>query len=117
LFRRTRLSAAAVLSQGEGTEAQQQLARQALDVDVAPEVASVLLGGLSPGGSMRALCHVPDLAAALRGQFDEDWLRNPRAAEPLMGALQPGGGQSVEELAKDLAVQPGAGLSMLGELF
>ena len=42
------------------------------------------------------------IVAVLRERFDEDWFRNPRAAEPLRAAASRGLGLSIEAWTAEL---------------
>jgi hypothetical protein len=92
------------------------LAERAL-LGPAARATALLVLRLSPGAPFRAKLHGPALAWALREQFDEDWYLNPRASEPLHGALAQGGTLPVEQRAEQLGTDVGRGLAMLAELF
>jgi hypothetical protein len=117
----SRLAAAAVLARGmSGSEVvarSASLAERALLGPVPEQFGAFLALRLSPGGSFRGKAHAFALAAAMRERFDEDWFLNPRAGEPLRGALARGGELSVESLAEELGSTLEGGLSKLSELF
>lgn len=98
-------------------DAARELLRDAWRVEVDAAVAGVLglpLG--APVAAFRAARHVPSLHVALRERFDEDWWRNPRAAEPLRAACARGGTLSVEAWADELGAEPGALRARVAEL-
>lgn len=114
----TRLLCAQVLASGQpaGPAFGEPVGR-ALTRELAHNTAAWFALRLSPGGPARAAMHAAALLWALRERFDEDWYRNPRAAEPLRGAAARGGGLSVEDWCAELSVTPGDGLRRLAELF
>ncbi|MBW2462546.1 MAG: hypothetical protein JRH11_12930 [Deltaproteobacteria bacterium] len=57
------------------------------------------------------------LAVALRERFDEDWFRNPRAAEPIRAAAVRGNMQDAETFLADLGGSSDMAGPRLGELF
>lgn len=65
---------------------------------------------------LRAALHAPALALALRDRFDEDWFRNPRAAEPIRAACGRGGVLSIEEWAQELGATPERSVLRIAEL-
>lgn len=123
-----RLAAAAVLARrlvhaGEragsgqgGIDEAAALAERAL-LGPSARATALLVVRLSPGGAFRAKLHGPALAWALREQFDEDWYLNPRASEPIHGALAQGGTLPVEQLAEQLGTDVGRSLALVAELF
>lgn len=98
-------------------EAARELLVRALGVDVPRPLAA--LWSTSPALPARLRGRLGSLAAwvALRESFDEDWYRNPRAAEPLRAAAARGGGLSVEAWLQELGVEASASASRLLELF
>jgi hypothetical protein len=116
-----RFAAAAVLARplraGEGTALAAALAVRALTQPLPEALAAALVLRLSPGGPFRAQAHAPGLVWALRERFDEDWYANPRAAEPLRGAMARAGDFSVEAFAEELGAKSEQGLRKLSELF
>lgn len=62
--------------------------------------------GSCPHASFRAARWVPSLYLSLRERFDEDWWRNPHAAEPIRAACARGGTLSVEAWAEELEARP-----------
>ncbi len=72
---------------------------------------------LSPGGPMRGKVLAPALAYTLRERFDADWFFNPRAGEPIRGALARAGHFSVEDWAAELGAKLEQGPGRLSELF
>jgi hypothetical protein len=117
----SRLSAASVLARGlrrtPDLEELSALAARALGGSVTPGWGALLVTRLSPGGAFRAKSLAPAVLGALREHFDEDWFANPRAAEPLAGALARGGTFSVEAWASELGCSIQQGCSRLAELF
>jgi len=117
----SRLAAAAVLVRRiEGPTALDEiaaLAERALLGSVQRGPAAVLTLRAAPGGPFRGKAHGPALAWALRERFDEDWYLNPRAAEPLRGAMARAGEFSVEAFATELSTELPRGVEKLGELF
>ena len=116
----SRLAAAAALARGlRGPSAIDEaaaLAERAL-LGPVPTAAALLVLRASPGGPFRAKSHGPALAWVLREAFDADWYRNPRAAEPLRGALARAGAFSIEQFAEELGTSVERGIGKLSELF
>jgi hypothetical protein len=117
-----RFAAAALLARplAGGAEAlprAQELAVRALTLPLSPGLAAWSVLRLSPGAAFRAKSQAFGLIFALREQFDEDWFLNPRAAEPLRGAMAQAGHFSVESFAEELGARTDDGLRKLGELF
>lgn len=82
-----------------------------------PRGLSVLALRVSPGAPFRAKRLAPALAFALRERFDDDWYLNPRASEPLHGALLRAGELSVEHFAEELGADASRTIAKLSELF
>ncbi|MDB4987325.1 MAG: Chromosome partition protein smc [Myxococcaceae bacterium] len=117
----SRLAAAAVLTRTLASDsALDQLApivERALLGSVQRGPAAALVLRFSAGGPLRGKMHGPALAWAMREQFDEDWYLNPRAAEPLRGAMARAGDLSVESFAEELSTNIALGVEKLSELF
>ncbi len=117
----SRLLAASVLvragSDDKALERASELASRALLGSVPVGWGSILVTRLSPGGPFRAKMWAPGFAFLLRERFDEDWFLNPRAAEPLRGALARAGEFSVEAWAEEQGVHLEQGPKRLAELF
>jgi hypothetical protein len=76
-------------------------------------------GTLAPeerAADLRAVLLAPALSLALRDRFDEDWYRNPRAAEPLCAASARGGALSIEGWAEELGASADRTPARLAEL-
>lgn len=122
----TRLAAAAVVLEGTaGTslaarrDAAPDIFRRALAVEI-PAPVAILIGATEPTIAARYRSRVAGLAAwdALRARYDEDWVRNPRAEEPLRAGAHRGGWLAAEDwVAEELGGEPGADLRRLAELF
>jgi hypothetical protein len=118
----SRLLAAAVLARSLSSESASALddatalAEQALLGPVSTAAAPLVLR-IAPGAPFRAKAHAPALSWALREQFDDDWYLNPRAGEPLRGALARAGGFSIESFAEELGCNVERGIAKLSELF
>lgn len=116
-----RLAAAALLARGlRGGDAQsraQALCERALLGPVPPGIALFLLTRLSASSAFRGKVWAPALASSLRERFDADWYKNPRAGEPLLGAMARAGDFSVEAFADELGANIAGGLRKLSELF
>jgi hypothetical protein len=93
------------------------LAEQALLGSVQRGPAAALVVRASGGAVFRGKAHAPALAWAFRERFDEDWYLNPRAAEPLRGALAQAGEFSIEAFAEELGTGVDQGIAKLSELF
>ncbi|UJR82181.1 hypothetical protein [Sandaracinus amylolyticus] len=78
--------------------------------------APVVLDPAARDADLRAALLAPALAAALRERFDEDWFRNPRAAEPLRAAAGRGATLSIEAWGGELGAGVESGLARLVEL-
>jgi len=117
----SRLAAAAVLSRkltpSSSLDEAAVFVEQALLGAVPRGAAAALVLRVAPGGPFRAKAHGAALAWALREQFDEDWYLNPRASEPLRGALVRGGALSIEQLTQELGSDLQRGIGKLSELF
>jgi hypothetical protein len=117
----TRFAAAAVLARvlhGPDRRARAaELSNAALTRDLPEALGALLVTRLSPGGPFRAKVWGLAIGAALRDRFDEDWFRNPRAAEPLRGAAARAGDLSVETFAGELGARVEQGERWLSELF
>ena len=105
--------AAAVLAELElGSAAQaaraDELSARAFGVPGAPGplVAPPFEAAHTRRAELRAAALAPALFAALRERFDEDWWRNPRAADTLRAAASRGGSLSVEAWASELGATP-----------
>ncbi|MDB4972667.1 MAG: Chromosome partition protein smc [Myxococcaceae bacterium] len=117
----SRLAAASVLTRNVRGDA-------ALD-QIAPSVERALLGSVqrgpaaalvlraSPSAALRGKVHGPALSWAMREQFDEDWYLNPKAGEPLRGAMARAGELSIESFATELSTNLNLGVEKLSELF
>lgn len=82
---------------------------EAFGVSVPASLARLLLGTPSGGGvRARAAMMAPLIGLALRDRYDEDWWRNPRAAEPVRAACALGGRLSAEAWARELDAEPSA---------
>lgn len=117
----TRLLAASVLSRSQNlppdNERMTSFAARALMGSLPHGWGALLVTRLSPGGPFRAKSLAPALAYTLRERFDEDWFLNPRAAEPLRGALARAGEFSVEAWAEEQGAHLEQGPKRLSELF
>lgn len=117
----SRLAAASLLGRGlRGTDAEgraQALCERALMGHVPPGIAQFLLTRLSASSAFRGKVWAPALAHSLRERFDSDWHENPRAGEPLRGAMARAGDFSVEGFAEELGANIAGGLGKLSELF
>lgn len=109
-----RTEAATVLAQESVTspryaEAAEHALREAWRVEVPPSIAACacLLDRGAPR-RLRASRWAAPLFAAMRERYDEDWWRNPRAAEPLRAACERGPLLTVEAFAEELALDGGA---------
>jgi hypothetical protein len=116
-----RLSAAQVLARGVAGESALDeltaLAERALLGSVQRGPAATLMLRVSAGASFRGKAHAPALVWALRERFDQDWYLNPRAAEPLRGALARAGELAIEALAEELTTTLSRATEKLSELF
>ncbi|MAQ15520.1 MAG: hypothetical protein CMN30_12085 [Sandaracinus sp.] len=110
-----RLAAADVLVAGDALEARSAWVGRALGADVEPGSA-VCLGSSAARPRFRGVLGGLALFAALRELHDEDWFRNPRAAEPLRGAATPGGRTSIEAVLGDLGAAPDLAFERLLEI-
>ncbi|MCA9609635.1 MAG: hypothetical protein KC619_28750 [Myxococcales bacterium] len=81
---------------------------RALGVDVSPRLAGIVAMDDEARHRLRAARLAPPLAVALREQFDEDFFRNPRVAEPLRHAASRGSALGAEAWAEELGVDPDA---------
>ena len=121
----SRLTAAAQLTRGlpvpaagsSGLDAFAAPVERALQGSVPRGPAAALVLRASPGGALRGKLHGPALAWTMRERFDEDWDLNPRAAEPLRGALARAGELSIEAWAEELGTNVERGVEKLAELF
>ncbi len=112
---RARLDAAAVLAEGRPLEGRAALVARATGTDTEPGAAFLLsTSAASPRfrGTLAGLALFP----ALRERFDEDFFRNPRAAEPIRGAAARGGACSAEAFLEELGGAPTAAVERLDEL-
>jgi hypothetical protein len=117
----SRLSAAAVLartitSSGD-LERASALAGRALVGSLPTGWGACLALRLSPGGPMRGKSMAPAFSYCLRERFDADWFLNPRAAEPIRGAIARAGEFAVENWAEELGAKLEQGPRRLAELF
>lgn len=92
------------------------LAARALGVELPAGVARVFLGApSSPAVRFRGIVGGLGLAWRFRERFDEDWPRNPRAAEPIRAIAARGGGLPVEEALAELGGADGDAEALLVE--
>lgn len=98
-------------------EAARELLVRALGVDVPRPLAALWSTSPSLPARLRGRLGALSGWVALRERFDEDWFRNPRAAESLRAAAARGGGLSVEAWSDELGAEAGASGSRLLELF
>jgi hypothetical protein len=116
-----RLCAASVLARDLHGDARleraAELAERALSRPLPPAVGAALVTRIAPGAAFRARAHSFAIVFALRERFDEDWFRNPRASEPLLGAAARAGELSIEALAQELGADLARGPLWLAELF
>jgi hypothetical protein len=117
----SRFSAAAVLARalhGPDRRARAaELAEAALTRTLPQSLGALFVTRLSPGGPFRGKIWGLAIGDSLRERFDEDWFRNPRAAEPLRGAAARAGEFSVEAFATELGADVERGKRWLSELF
>ncbi|MFT3921940.1 MAG: hypothetical protein QM778_05350 [Myxococcales bacterium] len=117
----SRLSAAAVLARGiangQDLERASAHAARALTGTLPTGWGALLVLRVSPGGPLRAKSLAPGLAYCLRERFDADWFLNPRAADPIRGALARAGEFAVEQWAEELGATLEQGPGRLAELF
>jgi len=90
--------------------------RRAWRVDLPPSLAAVVADDEGAVTRLRAEALAPALAVALREQYDEDFWRNPRAAEPLHHAAARGAALTAEAWGEELGVDPDALGSRMTEL-
>ncbi len=98
---RARLDAAAVLAEGAPLEGRAGLVARATGTGADPG-AAFLLATSAASPRFRASITGLSLYAALRERFDEDFFRNPRAAEPIRGAAARGGALSAEAFLEEV---------------
>lgn len=112
---RARLDAAAVLAEGRRLEARGDLVSRACGAAAEPGAAFLLATSVA---SVRFRATMVGLALfdALRERFDEDFFRNPRAAEPIRGAAARGGGLAAEAFLEELGGALEAAPARLDEL-
>lgn len=115
-----RTQAAAVLAHEQlasahFADAAREHLRGAWRLDVHPFIAALrcMPRGQHSDAELRANMWVAPLHVALRERYDEDYWRNPRAAEPLRAAAERGPALSVEAWAEELGAAP----SSLGERY
>ncbi len=117
----SRLLAASVLARtsndAQANDRAGSLASRALVGSVPAGWGALLVERLAAGGPFRAKIWAPALAHGLRERFDEDWFLNPRASEPLRGAMARAGDFSVEAWAEEQGVHLEQGPKRLAELF
>ena len=117
----SRLCAAAVLARSITSpgdlERASALAGRALTGSLPTGWGACLALRLSPGGPLRGKALAPALAYCLREQLDTDWFLNPRASEPIRGALARAGEFSVEDWAQEVGATLEQGPRRLAELF
>jgi hypothetical protein len=126
LLLEARLCAAAVVLLAEGEPSERalrggavELARVALRVDAEEAFAVPAVCGAPGEVAARFRGRLAGLSAwyALRDRYDEDWYRNPRAAEALRAGAHSGGGLSAEAwVAEELGAKPDAAFRRLQEL-
>lgn len=112
LLLETRLAAAASLARRSAGTREERIDRASILVDQAlgvgvPRPLAVLLA-LTPSGAgarFRSSHTSLGIYAALRARYDEDWFRNPRAAEPIRAAAARGGTLSIEAFGEELGVR------------
>ena len=92
-----------------------RLVGRALGADTEPGSGFVLASSVW-GPRFRGAVSGLALFGALRDHYDEDWFRNPRAAEALRNAAGPGGSMSIETFLGELSVAPDVAIGRLGEL-
>ncbi|MBX3272612.1 MAG: hypothetical protein KF729_20295 [Sandaracinaceae bacterium] len=97
-------------------EVARELLRRALGVDASASFAAVLAGDERARDRLDAARHAGPLAVALRERYDEDFFRNPRAAEPLRHAASRGATLGARAWADELGATPDALPSRLAEL-
>lgn len=112
---RARLDAAAVLAQGAPLVGHAALVARAIGTDADPGAAFVLTTSAA-SARFRATEAALRLFVALRERFDEDFFRNPRAAEPIRGAAARGGAFSAEAFAEEVGADSAAAHARLDEL-
>ncbi|MBX3247068.1 MAG: hypothetical protein KF901_07800, partial [Myxococcales bacterium] len=95
----------------------EELASRAFGVPVPRRLARLWLWAPSSSGA-RFRAHLGALRVwvGLRERFDADWYRNPRAAEALRAAAEPGGRASVEGWADELGAGTDEALARAAEL-
>ena len=105
---RARVLASRISIAGDARERRERGA-EALVRALGVEDATMPAGIADPGpidldhpAALRAAMAVPAIVAVLRERFDEDWFRNPRAAEPLRAAASRGLGLSIEAWTAEL---------------
>ncbi len=96
------------LSSSPFADASREHFRRAWQVDVNPHVASLFAvpREAEPDAALRALRWAAPLHLVLRDRYDEDYWRNPRAAEPLRAAAERGPTLPVEAWTSELDVEP-----------
>ncbi|MBO6938957.1 MAG: hypothetical protein JJ863_28575 [Deltaproteobacteria bacterium] len=112
---RVRLDAAAVLAEGAPLEGRASLVARATGTGADPGAAFLLT---TSAASPRFRASVAGLALypALREHFDEDFFRNPRAAEPIRGAATRGGALSAEAFVEEVDGAQEQAIARLAEL-
>jgi hypothetical protein len=116
----TRLHAAAFLSRDareRGDDASVRLGR-AIALRVPKPLAEIVVHSPAALGP-RVLSRLTGLAmtAAMRERYDEDWFRNPRAAEPLRAAAERAGTLAGETFLTELGGSLAAAPARMAELF
>lgn len=89
-------------------DASQAYFTRAWGTPVSPRLAATLAHEPSTEDRFRAARWAPALHVALRDRWDEDFWRNPRAAEPIRNACERGATLSVEAWMEELSVDDGA---------
>lgn len=98
-------------------EAAEHALREAWRVEVpAPIAACACLADRGAPRRLRASRAAAPLFSAMRERYDEDWWRNPRAAEPLRAACERGPLLTVESWAEELGLGRGGLASRYAEL-
>jgi hypothetical protein len=106
------------LDRSDFADAAREELRGAWAVDVSPCVAGCVCVPRSsePLADVRALRWAAPFFLALRDRYDDDFWRNPRAAEPLRAACERGSTLSVEAWAEELGADPARLADRVSEL-
>ena len=105
---RSRLAAQSVLVGALGVNAPGSLGTAAYDPAAQEEFSELILHAWGGGARFRAWRGSFALWDRLRERFDEDWFRNPRAAEAIVAAGERAGLLSIEEWLSELEADEGA---------